>query len=83
MMASTPELERNSIKFRCFTTVLTLLGVHLLIYASCVHSSSFKEPKRAHDLNANYIVGGSFPVFLSEKNETKCQSGKSQAFLGT
>lgn len=74
MMVSTPELERNSIKFRRFTTVLSLLGVYLLIYASCVQSSSFKWPKRAHDLNADYIIGGSFPVFLSEKNETKCQS---------
>lgn len=74
MMAFTPKLKRNSIKCRCFITVLCLLLVHLVIYASCAQSSSSKWPKRTQELNADYIIGGSFPVFLSEKNATKCHS---------
>lgn len=82
-MASTPKLERNCKTFRCFITVLCLLVVDLVIYASCAQSSSFKSPKRTQDLKGDYIIGGSFPVFLSEKNATKCQSDNKRFQLFT
>ena len=74
-MASTSEFESYSGNVRCFIAVLRCLVFCTVIYASYAQGSNFKSPKRAQDLNSDFIIGALFPVFLSEKNATKCYSG--------
>lgn len=73
-MVPTPEFERNSGNVCCIVTILCFLVSNVVIYASCAQDSNVKSPKRAQDLNGDFILGGLFPVFLSEKNATKCYS---------
>lgn len=82
-MASISEFEKKSGKFCCVMTISCSLVLNLVICASYAQGSSFKSPKRAQDLNGDFIIGGLFPVFFSEKNATKCHSSNKRFQLFT
>lgn len=72
-MAYTRRFQRNSGKFRCFMFVIScFLVLNLVVKASCANGQSLRSPKRAQNSDGDFIIGGLFPVFLSEKNGTKC-----------
>ena len=74
MMASTPGRRRNCGQFSHFFSASSLvLTLVVRVPNSRVYGSALKSPKRAQNLNGDFIIGGLFPVFLSENNATKCQ----------
>ena len=60
----------------------------ILIHAACLIALKEKKvsgeevlsPKQISDLDADFIIGGLFPVHISEKNTSKCEYGKDQRY---
>lgn len=75
--AQAPGLQRNSGKFRLFLSTYFLILI-LVINVLCVHGTDLKTPKRVQNMSGDFIIGGLFPVFLSEKNATKCQTNNNR-----
>ena len=72
LMAYVLFLRGDDGNFHVFKTILCFFLLQLVACELDVHGSTMRSPKRVQDLNADFIIGGSFPVFLSEKNATKC-----------
>ena len=73
-MASTPGRRRISPTFsHLFSACFLILILVVRVSNLRAYGSALKSPKRVQNLNGDFIIGGLFPVFLSEKNATKCQ----------
>ena len=63
--------------------------VHLLFHVTFVVISDAETtpknivypPRRIAELNADFIIGGLFPVHVIEKNASKCEEGKDSRYL--
>ena len=67
--------QRRSGKFR---NVFRACFFILTLFVAVSRSLNTMSPKRANNLNGDFIVGGLFPVFLSEKNSTKCYNNNTR-----
>ena len=72
LMASTPGVQRNrGLRLPYFLTICFLI-LHLVVNESRSQGSSLKSPKQTQNFDADFVIGGLFPVFLSEKNASNC-----------
>lgn len=75
-MAATSGVQRNSrnVSHTLSTCFLVLIIAFTSASKMHVYGAVPKAPKQAKNLNGDFIIGGLFPVFLSEKEATKCQA---------
>ncbi|XP_068705142.1 extracellular calcium-sensing receptor-like [Montipora foliosa] len=75
-MASTQGLQRKRLIFYCFfyACLFCLIFIPNLSKSKALDGSILNHPTQALDFDGDFIIGGLFPVFLSEKNATKCQT---------
>lgn len=72
-MTSKATIERTvGMSCKLLVEFICILILNILISASTGQSFSSFAPKRAQNIKGDFIIGGLFPVFLSEKNTAKC-----------
>lgn len=74
-MASTFRFQRKHVEFSpCFLASLLYLIFTFPLKLQALDAPILNYPKQAENLEADLVIGGLFPVFLSERNATRCQT---------